>query len=171
LMPKTLLMKNNINPDKDMKTIFAGSHPTSVAALWNDKVAAAATYEQNLYDLNTQGQIKLCFFKDDQLFKPRTPEEIKAVYDACPAGNVAILAYSDPIPNTPFAVRSDLPASLKAALKSALLEIKDRPEMIAKINEWYIDPSQDLGLKNLDSFYNILRDAAKLLNLDLKAMK
>lgn len=171
LMPKTTLIKNGINPDKDMKTIFAGSHPTSVAALWNDKVPAAATYEQNLFDLNTQGQIKLCFFKDDQLFKARTEAEIKEVYDACPTGNVAIIAYSDPIPNTPFAVRADLPASLKAAIKSALLEIKDQPAIIAKINEWYVDPAQEMGLKNLDAFYNPLRDAAKLLNLDLKAMK
>ncbi len=171
LMPKTLILKNGINPDKDMKTIFAGSHPTSVTALWNDKVAAAATYEQNLYDMNAQGQIKLCFFGDNQINKARTADEIKPVYDACPTGNIAIIAYSDPIPNTPFAVRSNLPASFKAALKAALLDVKNQPDLVTKINEWYVDPTQDMGLKNLDAFYNPLRDIAKLLDLDLKAMK
>jgi phosphonate transport system substrate-binding protein len=171
LMPKTLIMKNGINPDKDMKTIFAGSHPTSVTALWNDKVAAAATFEQNLYDMNTQGQVKLCFFKDDQLFKARTADEVKAVYDACPTGNIAIFAYSDPIPNTPFAVRKNLPQSFKDAMKAALLDIKNKPEIIAKTNEWYVDVTKDMGLKYLDNFYDPLRDIAKLLDLDLSKMK
>jgi len=171
LMPKTLLLKNNIDPDKDMKTVFAGSHPSSVLAVWNDKVPAGATYEQNLYDLNTQGQVKLCYFKDNALFKSRTAAEIKSVYDECPKGNLAIIAYSDPIPSTPFAVRSDLPASFKAELKAALLDVKNRPEIIAKINEWYVDPTQEFKLKHLDNFYDVLRDAAKLLDLDLKKMK
>ena len=30
LAPKTLLIQNGINPDTDMKTVFAGSHPSSV---------------------------------------------------------------------------------------------------------------------------------------------
>jgi phosphonate transport system substrate-binding protein len=171
LMPKTLLLKNGINPDKDMKTVFAGSHPSSVLAVWNDKSPAGATYEQNIFDLNTQGQVKLCYFKDNALYKSRTPTEIKALYDECPKGNLVVIAYSDPIPATPFAVRSDLPASFKAELKAALLDVKNRPEIIAKINEWYVDPTQEFKLKNLDNFYDILRDAAKLLDLDLAKMK
>src|SRR5262249_50821043 len=41
LVPKTLLLKQGIDPDKDMRTVFAGSHPTSIVALWNGKSDAA----------------------------------------------------------------------------------------------------------------------------------
>lgn len=171
LMPKTLLIKNNINPDTDMKTVFAGSHPTSVISVWNDKAPAGATYEQNLYDLAADKQVDICSFPDGQTNKVRTPEEIKAVYDACPDGKLVIIAYTDPIPNTPFAVRADLPQSFKDAVKAALLDIKNHPEIIAQTSTWYVDPAPELNLVNLDAFYNPLRDIAKLLDLDLKAMK
>ena len=171
LMPKALLIKNGLDPDKDMKTVFAGSHPSSVMAVWNDKVPAGATYEGNLYNLWKDGQVDLCFFPDDQINKVRTPEEIKAVYDACPDGKLVIIAMTDPIPNTPFAVRSDLPASFKAAVKTALLAIKDHPDLVPTLKRWYVDPTQDLGLKNLDAFYDPLREVAKLLDLDLKSMQ
>ncbi len=81
-----------------------------------------------------------------------------------------MIAMTDPIPNTPFAVRSDLPVSFKAEVKAALLAIKDTPDLIPELKRWYVDPTQDLGLKNLDAFYNPLREVAKLLDLDLKAM-
>src|SRR5262249_28737964 len=105
-----------------------------------------------------------------EIDKVRTPAEIKAVFDACPNGKLVALAQTDPIPNTPFAVRQNLPESFKAAVKKALLDIKDQPEMIAKTGSWFIDPTQDLKLNSLDQFYNSLRDIAKLLNLDLKEL-
>ena len=42
---------------------------------------------------------------------------------------------------------------------------------MAALKSWYEDPTEAMGLENLDAFYNPLRDIAKLLNLDLKAMK
>lgn len=170
LAPKTKLIKLGIDPDKDMKTVFAGSHPTSVLSVWNGNVQAGATYEGNLYKLAREGQIKFCGFADGKLGKPRTPEEIQAVFDACPDGNIAVLSYSDPIPNTPFAVNSTLPESFKTAVRDALLATKDNPEFIKDYKQWYIDPSQELGLPSLDAYYNPLRDIAKLLNLDLKEL-
>ncbi len=170
LAPKTLLIKNGIDPDAEMNTVFAGSHPTSVLAVWNGSANAGATYEGNLYRLQGEGQIELCNFPDEQIGKRRTPEEIKEVYDACPEGNIAIIAMSDEIPSTPFAARTELPESFKAAVKQALLEIKDNPELIAQIKHWYLDPSGELGLETLDQYYNSLRDIAKLLELDLKEL-
>lgn len=170
LAPKTLLIKNGINPDTDMQTVFAGSHPTSVLSVWSDNAAAGATYEDNLYNLANEGQVEFCGFEDGKSGAPRTPEEIKAVYDACPDGNLAMIAYSDPIPSTPFAVRSDLTESFKAAVKQALLDIKDNAELITQTGQWYVDPSTDLGLETLDQYYNSLRDIAKLLELDLKEL-
>jgi len=171
LAPKTLLIKNGINPDTDMKTVFAGSHPTSVLAVWEGKVAAGATYEGNLYNLAKEGQIDFCGFPDGEQAKIRTQDEINAVYDACPDGHLVIVAITDPIPSTPFAVRQDLPQSFKDAVRTALLALKDDADLVAQLKFWYEDPHEALGLENLDAYYNYLRDIAKLLNLDLKAMK
>jgi phosphonate transport system substrate-binding protein len=170
LAPKTLLIKNGINPDKDMQTVFAGSHPTAAISVWNDKAPAGGTNEANLKRLMDSGQVQWCAYPDGEIDKVRTPAEIKAVFDACPNGKLVALAQTDPIPNTPFAVRQNLPESFKAAVKKALLDIKDQPEMIAKTGSWFIDPTQDLKLNSLDQFYNSLRDIAKLLNLDLNEL-
>jgi phosphonate transport system substrate-binding protein len=171
LAPKALLIKKGLNPDKDMRTVFAGTHPTSVISVWNDKAPAGGTYEGNLKRLADSGQVEWCPYSDGAVDKVRTEAEIKAVFDACPNGKIAVLAQTDPIPNTPFAVRQELPATFKAEVKKALLEIKDQPEMIAKTGgSWYVDPSQDLKLNSLDQFYNPLRDIAQLLNLNLKEL-
>jgi phosphonate transport system substrate-binding protein len=170
LAPKTLLIKNEINPDTDMKTVFAGSHPSAVLAVWNDQAPAGATFENNLYTLAEEGQIEFCGFEDGKTAVERTPEEIKAVYDACPDGNLVIIAYTDEIPSTPFAVRSTLPDSFKQAVKDALLAIKESDALVTSLQSWYVDPSAELGLESLDQYYNSLRDIAKLLNLDLKEL-
>lgn len=170
LAPKTLLIKNGINPDTDMKTVFAGSHPSSVLAVWNDQAPAGATYENNLYTLAKEGQIEFCGFADGKTAVKRSAAEIKAVYDACPDGSLVIIAFSDEIPSTPFAVRSGLPDSLKTKVKDALLAIKESDELITQMAGWYVDPSAELGLESLDQYYNSLRDIAQLLNLDLKEL-
>ncbi len=170
LMPTALLMKNGINPDTDMKTIYAGSHPSSVLAVWNGKVDAGATYDQNLQTLGQQGQVDLCWFPDNVGSKTRTADEIKKVADSCAAGKLVVIAISDAIPNTPFAVHTTLPKTLKDSMKTALLGVKDHPEVIKAIGEWYVDPSPALKLDKLDSFYDPLREVAKILNLDLKKL-
>lgn len=171
LAPKTTLLKNGINTDKETQAVFAGSHPTSVISVWNDKAPAGATNEGNLVRLADSGQIKWCNYPDGQINKVRTAAEIKAVHDACPNGNIVVLAQTDPIPNTPFAIRQELPDSFKAEVKKALLDIKNQPELIAKTKYWFDDPSGEMGLQSLDQFYNSLRDIAKLLNLNLKELE
>jgi phosphonate transport system substrate-binding protein len=170
LAPKTGLIKQGINPDTDMQTVFAGSHPTAVLSVWNDTTQAGATFEGNLYRLAREEQIKFCPMPDGQLGKQRTAEELKAVYDACPDGNIVIIGYSDPIPNTPFAVSSKLPESFKAAVREALLGIKDDPGLVTAYKQWYTYPVEQMKLENLDQYYNSLRDIAKLLELDLKEL-
>lgn len=171
LIPKTYLKNNGIDADKQMNTIFAGSHPTSAEAVWNGKVAAGAATIVTLYNLAEEGSVQFCAFEDGQLpnFK-RTPDEIKARYDSCPDGSLVIIAQSDPIPNTPFAVRSNLPDSFKQAVKEALLSVKDDPELVATFKRWFLDPTAGTDLASLDQFYNPLRDAAKLLDLDLQEL-
>ena len=61
-------------------------------------------------------------------------------------------------------------SDLKAVIRSALLEVKDQPELIAKVKRWYVDPHEERGLPSLDAYYNPLRDIAKALNLDLRTL-
>ena len=170
LAPKTGLIKQGINPDTDMQTVFAGSHPTAVLSVWNDTTQAGATFEGNLYRLAREDQIKFCPMPDGLQGKQRSVEELKAVYDACPDGNIVIIGYSDPIPNTPLAVSSKLPESFKTAVREVLLTIKDDPAIVKSYAQWYTYPVEDLGLDSLDAYYNSLRDIAKLLELDLKEL-
>jgi phosphonate transport system substrate-binding protein len=170
LAPKTFLIKNGINPDKDMQTVFAGSHPTSLLSVWNSKTPAGATFENNLQNLANSGQVKWCGYPDGLIGKQRTPAEIKAIYDACPDGNIVVIAQTDPIPNSPFSVKQSLPESFKTAVREALLSAKDDAAFITARKSWYVDPRATFNLKNLDVMYNPLRDIAKLLNLDLKEM-
>lgn len=70
---------------------------------------------------------------------------------------------SDPIPESPTVWRRDLPDDLKKRIQAAFLQVKDIP--------W-----SDQGVLNgfhptNDAAYNVIRDTAKLLNLDLKKMK
>lgn len=77
--------------------------------------------------------------------------------------DITVVWRSDPIPESPTVWRKDLPADLKKRVQAAFLEVKDIP--------W-----SDQGVLNgfkptTDADYNIIRDTAKLLNLDLKKMK
>ena len=77
--------------------------------------------------------------------------------------DIVVVWKSDPIPESPTVWRKDLPADLKKRVQAAFLEVKDIP--------W-----SDQGLLNgfhptNDSAYDVIRDTAKLLNLDLKKMK
>jgi phosphonate transport system substrate-binding protein len=170
LAPKTLLVQLGLDPDTEMNTVFAGSHPTAVISVWNDKAPAGATHEGNLMRLRDEGQIELCWFEDGKTAVRRTQEEIDALFNSCPDGQIAILGIADPIPNTPFAVRTELPDSFKATVKAALLDTINQPELISATSRWYVDPSAEVGVEQLDQFYNSLRDIATLLNLDLKEL-
>jgi phosphonate transport system substrate-binding protein len=171
LVPKTFFLNRGINPDTDMRTVFAGSHPTSVIALWNGKSDAAASTEATLYNLAQTGQIEFCGFADGEVGKDRTSAQVQALFDSCPNGKIAMLAYSDPIPNTPFAVRAELPASFKGAMRDSLLAMKDDAALVAVAKRWYLDPHKERGLASLDAAYNPLRDIAKQLNLDLRTVE
>jgi phosphonate transport system substrate-binding protein len=77
--------------------------------------------------------------------------------------DLVIVWKSDPIPESPTVWRKDLPADLKKRIQAAFLEVKDIP--------W-----SDQGLLNgfhptNDAAYDVIRDTAKALNLDLKKMK
>lgn len=77
--------------------------------------------------------------------------------------DLTVVWRSDPIPESPTVWRKDLNPDLKKRVQAAFLQVKDIP--------W-----SDQGLLNgfhptNDAAYDVIRDTAKLLNLDLKKMK
>jgi phosphonate transport system substrate-binding protein len=77
--------------------------------------------------------------------------------------DVAVIWTSEPIPGAPFVYRRDLPEELKAKLRVALSEIRDMPwGEHSVIKRW--QPTNDAA-------YDVVRDTARLLNLDLRKMK
>jgi phosphonate transport system substrate-binding protein len=173
LIPRTALLKAKLDPEKDMESIFAGSHQSAAVAVWNGKVDAGANYEQNLYDMANNGLVESCGFADG-INRRRTQAEITAKYNGCKDGQLVIFGYSDPIPNTPFGVRDELPQQFKAAIKTALLDVRKDSAVVAGYRQWYVDPVTEyptLKLKSVDQFFNGLRDAARLLKLDLSKLR
>ncbi len=152
--------------DEWLNPIFAGSHPSAVLALINGDVIAGVTYEGNLINQRTEGLAEVCGFEDDLTGVTLTQEQLDEIYEDCPEGSLVVIAQSDPIPNTPVAIREDLPESFKQAVADALLSIKDKPEVLASVGRWYVDPSTDdvladeLGLEELTDFYDVVRDIA-----------
>lgn len=157
LAPKTLLIKNNINPDTDMKTVFAGSHPSSVLAVWNDQAPAGATFENNLYTSAKEGQIEFCGFEDGNTAIKRTPEEIQR---QCTTLAPMVIWLSSPSPTkfpAPHLLYAATCRFLQNSRQRSLFAIKDSDELIVQMAGWYVDPSVDLGLETLDQYYNSLR--------------
>ena len=181
LVPATDVM-NAMNFDtKDQldsffgQATFAGSHPASVLAVSNGTTDAGATFDDNLIAQVDAG-VAICGIEKgtanaDNIFRsPLTEEEIMAIYDACPEGNIAVFRQSPLIPQTPFAVNKNLPQSFKDAVKSALLEIKNDQTLVDAIGRFYVDPTQiDTSLESIDAMYDPLRVIATKLELDLQS--
>ncbi|HEY8066142.1 MAG TPA: phosphate/phosphite/phosphonate ABC transporter substrate-binding protein [Methylosinus sp.] len=93
----------------------------------------------------------------------------KAIFDSLVAkgsvdgAKIKVLAESDPIPNYPMVMQGDLDSNLKAAIKKAFLDLKD-PEILKTFRADGFVPTGD-------SAYDILRETAKVLSLDLTKIK
>jgi len=91
------------------------------------------------------------------------------ILDAAIAKNLAkredlvVVWTSEPIPESPTVWRKDLDPALKKRVQAAFLDVKDIP---------WSDQGQLNGFHPTnDAAYNVIRDTAKLLNLDLRKMK
>ncbi|MDR3566337.1 MAG: phosphonate ABC transporter substrate-binding protein [Negativicutes bacterium] len=138
LIPRSFYKKNNIDPDKDFKTVvYAGGHDAAALAVKNHKVDAASMDDITYGNMKQQGLI------DDQ--------------------NIKVIFQSDPIPGSVWAWRKDLPDDLKGKLKAAFLSVaKEDPTGLKAYGgsvEGYAETS--------DANYNVIRETAKILNLDL----
>ncbi|HTQ84262.1 MAG TPA: phosphate/phosphite/phosphonate ABC transporter substrate-binding protein, partial [Pseudolabrys sp.] len=87
LFPALGLRKAGLDPDKDVKGIYAGSHTSSFEALYNKKVDAGELNSEQRESAIQRGHYK--------------------------EGDLVFLWKSGPIPTDPIAVRGDLPEGFK----------------------------------------------------------
>src|SRR5580658_1911242 len=140
LFPAYGLRKAGLDPAKDIKALYAGSHTASFEAIYNHKVDAGELNSEQLESATQRGH-----YKD---------------------GDVVFLWKSDPIPTDPFAVRGTLPDGLKKKLTDAVdlmsLDPADRKILVgAGITQ--IVPQNDQA-------YDLIRDLVKTLNIDLEKL-
>jgi len=76
---------------------------------------------------------------------------------------VIVLAESDPIPNYPMVMQGYLASELKSAISKAFLELNNK-EILKTFRAEAFTPTDDRA-------YDILRETAKLLDLDLAKLK
>lgn len=169
LFPRAQLLRAGLNPDKDIKAVFSGSHAASALAVNNGKVTAGACSGYGLERLQSQGFLRVADCPAGDLFhRQRTEAELAAHRAGARPGELVVLAQSAPIPRTPFAVRRSLPVEFKARLREALIATTSHPELVPTLRRWFVDPTQSLGLTNLDAFFDPVREVARTLDLDLR---
>jgi phosphonate transport system substrate-binding protein len=142
LFPAYGLRKGGVDPDKDIKAIYAGSHTSSFEALYNHKVQAGELNSEQLESAKQRGH-----YKD---------------------GDLVFLWKSDPIPTDPLTVRADLPEGFKKRLIAVLqhLDLHDLPEKDRKVMGMH-----GLGfVPQTDHAYDGIRDLVKTLNIDLEKL-
>ena len=92
----------------------------------------------------------------------------KAIYESLlarksiDAEKIKVLAVTPPIPNYPMTMQGDLAPALKDKIRKAFLEVKD-PAVLKSFRVEGFAPTDDKA-------YDVLRDTAKILDLDLAKM-
>jgi phosphonate transport system substrate-binding protein len=142
LFPAYGLRKAGLDPDKDIRAIYAGSHTSSFEALYNHKVEAGELNSEQLESAKQRGH-----YRD---------------------GDLVFLWKSGPIPIDPITVRGDLPANFKQRLVEVLqnIDLSGLPEADRKIMGVH---GMRTVVQN-DASFNDIRELVKTLNIDLEKM-
>jgi phosphonate transport system substrate-binding protein len=143
LFPAYGLRKAGLDPDKDLKAIYAGSHTASFEAVYNHKVDAGELNSEQLQSATQRGH-----YKD---------------------GDVVFLWKSDPIPTDPFAVRGDLPDAFKKKLADAVQHL-DLMSLDAADRKILVGAGITQLVPQTDQAYDGIRDLVKTLNIDLEKL-
>jgi phosphonate transport system substrate-binding protein len=138
LYPRYALIKAGLNPDKDVKIQFAGSHTASLLALTNGKVDAGEVNSQQQATASAAGQFDTTKFRT--------------------------IWRSAPIPNDPITVRGDLPAAFRSALTKALFSLT--PSQLASLDtELGVDSGP--MIPGSDALYAQIRDLVATEHIDI----
>ena len=138
LVPRALLLtRAGLNGERDYRVVHLGTHDGVARAVQAGQVAAGALSQSILRTLITRNVID--------------------------AARIREVAVSDPIPNYPMVMQGNLADPLKAAIRSAFLEVRD-PEVLRAFRVEGFAPTDDAA-------YNILRETARVLEMDLTRMR
>ncbi len=163
LFPAAMLKKNGIDPDRFFsQVVFAGGHDRVVLAIYTGSVDAGATFGD----------------PDNPVFEAR--ERVVRQYPDV-RDKVKILMYTDPIPNDTVTFRRDLPDEVKEKAIKAMFNIaKTAPGKETIFALYQHEGYADFGalrttyklsnLKSFDEYFQPVRDAAKLLGLNLEEL-
>jgi phosphonate transport system substrate-binding protein len=143
LFPAYGLRKAGLDPDKDLRAIYAGSHTSSFEALYNHKVDAGELNSEQLESAKQRGH-----YKD---------------------GDLVFLWKSDPIPTDPFAVRGDLPADFKTQVIEVLQNL-DLSALDPADRKIMVGAGITRLVPQTDGAYDGIRDLVKTLNIDLEKL-
>jgi phosphonate transport system substrate-binding protein len=136
LIPRAFLLNNGLDGAKDYRPVHLGTHDGVARAVQNGQVHAGALSKaifENLVARNTIAADKL-----------------------------RVVAVTPPIPNYPMVMQGHLAPALKASIRNAFLELKDRDILKTFRADGFAATD--------DKAYDVLRDTAKVLNLDLGKM-
>ena len=139
LYPALMFKKAGIDPNKDMTSSFLGGHDVVIKAVYNGDVEGGA-----------------CFDDCRTLLEKTNPDVMQ---------KVSIVGYSDEIPNDTVSVRKDLSADFIKKFSDAFLAYAASPEGKAVVKALY---TIDGFSPSNDARFNIVRDVAKQMNIDLK---
>jgi phosphonate transport system substrate-binding protein len=140
LFPAYALRKAGIDPNKDLRAVYAGSHTSSFEALYNHKVDAGELNSEQEESAKQRGH-----YKD---------------------GDLVFLWKSGPIPNDPIAVRGDLPEAFKQRL-TMVLQTLDLSSLSPADRKIMVGEGIIRLVPQHDSAYDNIRDLVKTLNIDL----
>lgn len=141
LIPSAMYKKSNIDPKQYFKDLKFAGGHDAVAMAVKNKQVDAGSMDDVTFNKMVKGGI---LNKDDY----------------------TIIWTSDIIPGSPIACRSDLDPDLKNRLKQALISVGDKdPKSIGGLGSVtkYVETNKD--------FYNPVREAATLMNIDLAKKK
>jgi phosphonate transport system substrate-binding protein len=143
LYPAYGLSSNGIDPDNGVQATYAGSHTASFEALRNHKVDAG--------ELNS-----------DQIAAATLAGEYSA-------DDFVTLWQSDPIPQDPITLRSDLPPTYKQKIKDTLLnfDFSSLPPDVQKMFNADVGMAGTHLVADNDAAFDQVRSLVSTLNVDL----
>lgn len=138
LVPRaTILQRTGLVGGRDYRVVHLGTHDAVARAVQGGQVPAGALSKPILDTLVRRGSID--------------------------ATRVIEISLSEPIPNYPMVLQGNLSDALKAAIRSAFLDLRDA-EVLRSFRVEGFAPTNDEA-------YNVLRETARLLELDLSQMR
>lgn len=133
LIPKSMLAEKKLYARQNYREHFVGAHDAVAMSVQNGHAQAGGLSKPIFETLVSRGMIK--------------PEKVK------------VIAESEPFPQYPWTMRSDLDPQLKQKIKSAFMEIND-PAILKSFK------AEGFGAVT-DKDYDVVRNLGSLLKLDL----